>query len=78
MDVNIANKEGKIKSILWIALGNILQIPKFTQSCDIVLWYHKKIKCLISEGHCSYGSCVVINKFVANLKIKEPSNTNTV
>ncbi len=39
MDVNIANKEGKIKSILWIALGDTLQLSNFNFNCDMIIAY---------------------------------------
>jgi hypothetical protein len=41
MDVNIVKKEGKIKYILWIAFGDILQVSKFTLNCDTIIAYHK-------------------------------------
>jgi len=27
---------------------------KFGSGCDIILWYHRKIRLLISVGYCSY------------------------
>ena len=43
MDVNIVKKESKIKSILWIALGDILQVSPDTDSL-ISNGYHNNLR----------------------------------